>query len=97
MFIQFLPGAGQWAFEYLYVVRFLDWGVLEYSKFTTFTTIVSLCGMAVFVPIFHRFCVPDQTIVAVTMITSMSYDIIKGFASKPWMFYLGKKSQQRYT
>ena len=88
--MQFLPGAGQWTFEYLYVVRFLDWGVLEYSQFSTFATIVALIGMVVFMPIFHRLRVSDQMIVAVTMLSSMSYDIIKGFATESWMFYLGK-------
>ena len=68
----------------------MDWGIPEYSQYTTLATVMGLIGMLVFVPIFHKLKIADPLIVAVTIVSAMAVSFVKGFADKEWMFYLGK-------
>ena len=66
------------------------WEVDEYSQYRTVTSIVSLVGMTVCIPLLNKLSINEAYILLGVFTSSLARNVIKGLASKPWMYYLGK-------
>ena len=82
--------SGEYVFEYLWVVKFFGWGVTEYSNLSTFQSTLTIVGLGVFMPVFTLCGIADVAIICLTAALYTVSDLIRGFATDPWMFYLGE-------
>ena len=87
MLMHMLPMFGEMYCQFMYTKRTFQWKVDTYSYYSMTKTIIESVGMAVLMPLFHYFNVNDNIIIILACTSSLSAQIFRGFATKPWMFF----------
>ena len=84
-----IPMWGESVVGYNYVMTRFHWGFDEYSDYTTFCQIIDIIGQFLMVSCLGYIRVRDSLLVPILLACVISRDLIKAFAQKVWMYYLG--------
>ena len=89
-FSTFLPFFGEMTVAFSYVRIRYSWGVDEYSTYSSIVSSSSIVAQAIFMPLMSLLKVNEAWIMIYCFVSLIARHIVKGFASEPWMYYLGK-------
>jgi len=80
---------GEDNFQFMYTKRLFKWNAVDYSWFKTTKEGLASLGMFVFMPIFHRLHVVDNTIILFAAGFATCSVIVRGLTNELWwIFYL---------
>ena len=85
-----MPFFGEYTVAFSYVRIRYNWGVDEYSTYSSIVSSASLVAQAIFMPLMSVLKVNEAWVMAFCFSNLIARHIVKGFASEPWMYYLGK-------
>jgi hypothetical protein len=89
-FSTFLPFFGEMTVAFSYVRIRYSWGVDEYSTYSSIVSSSSIVAQAIFMPLVSLLKVNEAWIMIFCFVSLIARHVVKGFASEPWMYYLGK-------
>ena len=89
-FSTFLPFFGEMTVAFSYVRIRYSWGVDEYSTYSSIVSSSSIVAQAIFMPLMSLLKVNEAWIMIYCFVSLIIRHVVKGFASEPWMYYLGK-------
>jgi len=84
-----MPFFGEFTVAFSYVRIRYSWGVDEYSTYSSIVSSASIVGQAIFMPTVALLKVNEAWIMTLCFVNLFVRHIVKGFASEPWMYYLG--------
>ena len=84
-----LPFFGEFTIAYSYVKVRYNWGVDEYSTYSSIVSAVGIIGQAVFIPLVALLKINEAWIMTIVYISTMARHLLQGLANESWMFYLG--------
>ena len=88
-----MPFFGEYTVAFSYVRIRYNWGVDEYSTYSSIVSSASLVAQAIFMPLMSVLKVNEAWVMAFCFSNLIARHIVKGFASEPWMYYLGKYTE----
>ena len=89
-FSTFLPFFGEHTVAFSYVRIRYSWGVDEYSTYSSIVSSSSILAQAIFMPLVSLLKVNEAWIMIFCFVSLIARHVVKGFASEPWMYYLGE-------
>ena len=89
MVFTIMPFSGEGTVSYSYVRARFNWGVDEYSYYRSVISAAGLIAQAILIPLIALLKLNEAMIMTVIFVTIMARHMIHGFASHPWMYYLG--------
>ena len=92
MFLLYItPNFGEMVVSYLYTYTRYHWEVHEYSQYRTVMSVVYLFSMTIFIPLLNKLNINEAYILVGVFTSRLARSLIKGLASKWWMYYLGEQ------
>jgi len=87
MLMHMLPSFAEGYCQFMFTKRMYQWKVDTYSYFNMVKTIIESIGMAVLMPLFHRYNVNDNLIILLSCLSSLSALMFRGLSTQSWMLF----------
>lgn len=84
-----LPFFGEFTIAFSYVRIRYNWGVDEYSTYSSVVSITGIVGQAILLPLIKALNINEALVMVVIYASVVARHVIKGFATEPWLYYLG--------
>ena len=84
-----MPFFGEFTVAFSYVRIRYNWGVDEYSTYSSIVSATGIVSQAIFMPLVSILNVNEAWIMLFCYVSVTIRHVVKGLASEPWMYYLG--------